>query len=174
MQNGPNCLLHQVNGCPLLPKSINLQSSTASLNSAIKLAFLLTPPIFSFGFRISLKSPKQSHGREDKPANLLKRVHVCFFSFALGCPYTLVHLQHFLFVFLTYMSIWCLLHDLIWTSISLLHIKAKPPLVPTLSTTKITIYLQPFTLFFNLHILQLGLTKKNQLRFVRLENFLQG
>lgn len=120
----------------MLLKSNKLQSRIASLNSSIASALLSSPPNFLFKFRISLKSPKYSHGSGDKPANLLKRVHVCFFWLILGCLYTHVPFHAFPWAFWTWKFMWCRLYDLIWTAMSVFHIIANPPLFPSLSTTK--------------------------------------
>lgn len=120
MSWGPTCLFDHV----LHPKSTNLQSRIASLNFSIASTLLSSPPIFWFKFRISLKFPKHSHGSENKPANLLRNVQVCFFWLALGCSYTHTPLYTFPWALWTWKSMWCLINDLIWTAMYVFHMIA--------------------------------------------------
>lgn len=76
----PNLLFDQVKGYPVHPKSTNSHSLRASLNSVTMLTCFSLPPIFSFKLKTSLKSPKQSHGKEDNVANLFSNFHMCYFE----------------------------------------------------------------------------------------------
>lgn len=79
----PYLLFDHVTRCPLLPKSIRLHSLTGSLKFCIKLTSLSFPPIFSQGYKISLKSSKHNQDRENKLANLLRvSMYSAFDSFS--------------------------------------------------------------------------------------------
>ena len=58
----PNLPLHHLKFCPTKPRSIKLHLPRQSLNASIYFASLSTPPSFSSGCKISLKSPKAIHG----------------------------------------------------------------------------------------------------------------
>ena len=116
--------------------STNPHSFNTSMKSIIKNGSFGSPPLFSFWSKISLKSPLHSHGNLNNEDSRRSKFHVCTFWATSGCPYIPVYLYHFPFLCLTIASIWWLLQEVIWRSISLFHIIANPPLIPALLTVK--------------------------------------